>query len=108
MRFLPHELDLLTKYSAHKDEKEFLQNEGRHYMRHQCYHLWKEPQINWDGRLLGCARNIWGNYAENVFQDGLIACVNNEKIGYARKMLMGKVEATADIPCVNCWVLARW
>lgn len=100
----PHQLDLIRKYSAYKDEEEFLENEGKHYMRHQCYHLWKEPQINWDGRLLGCSRNIWDNYAENVFQDGFIACVNNKKMSYARKMLMGKVEAVAEIPCFNCSV----
>lgn len=101
---LPNQLDLIRKYSAYKDEHDYLNNEGRHYMRHQCYHLWQNPQINWDGRLLGCARNIWGHYAENVFRDGLEACFNNEKINYARRMLMGNGEVTKDIPCINCSV----
>jgi MoaA/NifB/PqqE/SkfB family radical SAM enzyme len=97
-----HQFDLIRKYSAYRDEEEFLQNEGRHCMRHQCYQLWTDPQINWDGRLLGCSRNIWGHYAENVFQDGFIECLNNKKMDCARRMLMGKAEATTDIPCVNC------
>ena len=97
-----HQLELIRKYSAYRDEEEFLQNEGRQYMRHQCYQIWRDPQINWDGRLLGCSRNIWGHYAENVFQDGFIECLNNKKMDYARRMLMGKAEPTTDIPCVNC------
>ena len=73
-------------------------------MQHQCRQLWKSPQINWDGKLLGCARNIWAVYAENVFQGELIGHLNNEKICYARRMLMGKAPPKADVTCVHCSV----
>jgi hypothetical protein len=71
------------------------------YIRPLCLLLWKNPQINFDGRMLGCGVNFWGDYG-NVFQDGLIPVLNNEKMNYARSMLMGKSPARNDIPCIKC------
>ncbi len=66
--------------------------------------LWKFPQINWDGKLLGCPCNKWGFYEENVFEDNLAACLNNEKMRYTRQMLMGKKQPRDDILCMKCAV----
>ncbi|HNS00786.1 MAG TPA: radical SAM protein [Anaerolineae bacterium] len=68
----------------------------------QCLQLWNEPQINWDGKVLGCCVNYWQDFGGNVFGDGLEAAVNNEQISYAREMLMGKAPARDDIPCTSC------
>ena len=76
----------------------------RHYMRHLCYEMWLSPQINWDGKLLGCSRNFWGSYAEDVFQAGLLESINNEKMRYARAMLMGQRPLRPDMPCGRCGV----
>lgn len=89
---------------GYADRKEYLELEDKHCMRHQCYEMWHNPQINWDGKLLGCSRNFWGYYEENVFEAGLRASMNNEKIQYVREMLMGNQPHRPDIPCTNCGV----
>lgn len=81
---------------------EFKARQGRDYMHHICHQLWDEPQINWDGKVLGCCRNFWGDFGGNAFQDGLEKSLNHEKIRYAREMLLGGQPARADIPCTTC------
>lgn len=82
--------------------EEYREKTGHLLMRGICHQLWDRPQINWDGKLLGCARNFWGDFGGNAFTDGLTACVNNEKVVYAREMLQGRRPARADIPCTTC------
>ncbi len=82
--------------------EEFKEKTGHLLKDSICHHLWDWPQINWDGKLLGCARNFWGDFVGNAFTDGLTACLNNEKIVYAREMLQGRRPARADIPCTTC------
>jgi MoaA/NifB/PqqE/SkfB family radical SAM enzyme len=87
--------------------KEYLTKYGRDYVEHTCcWDLWNAPQINYDGRMLGCPINYWGDYG-NVFHEGLDTCLNGEKMDYARAMLMGKRAAREDIPCTTCKVYDR-
>ncbi len=67
-----------------------------------CNKLWDQPQINWDGKVLGCSRNFWSECGGNVFKDGLLQSINSRRINYARKMLLGKKNAEPDIPCTTC------
>ena len=84
--------------------KEYLAQYGQDYVeRSCCWDMWNAPQINYDGRILGCPINYWGDYG-NVFDKGLDACLNSEKMSYARDMLMGKKEAKEGIPCTTCKV----
>jgi hypothetical protein len=73
-----------------------------HHMRVFCHQLWEQPQINWDGRVLGCCCNHWGDFGGNAFRDGLLASLNNESLQYARQMLLGKKVPREDIPCTVC------
>ncbi|HEY5225253.1 MAG TPA: radical SAM protein [Methylovirgula sp.] len=75
---------------------------GESYASGICKQLWDDPQINWDGKVLGCCRNFWGDFGGNAFRDGLSASLNNEKIAYARAMLMGRRPPRSDIPCTTC------
>lgn len=85
---------------------EFKEKYGYDYaVRKCCLGIWDSPQINYDGRVLGCSVNYWGDYG-NAFEDGLAETLNNERIDHAREMLMGKREAGADIPCTECKVYA--
>jgi len=68
-----------------------------------CTLLWDFPQINWDGKLLGCCVNYWGDYG-NVFHLGLEKAFNDEKIAYAREMLLGRAEGRKGIPCNSCYI----
>ena len=71
-----------------------------------CMQLWKNPQINWDGKLLGCCVNKWDNFG-NVFQDGFQSTINSERYFYAKQMVLGRKPAREDIPCSKCKVYHR-
>ena len=66
-----------------------------------CKQLFSSPQANWDGRLLGCCVNSWGDYG-NLCDTPLAELWNGERLSYARRMLLGQVESRADIPCSTC------
>lgn len=66
-----------------------------------CHQLWSSPQVNWDGKLLGCCLNKYSDFG-NVFEKGLRYCLKSEKYIYAKKMLIGKKPSRKDIPCVKC------
>ena len=66
-----------------------------------CLQLWTAPQINWDGKLLGCCVNHFGDFG-NVFEEGLDKLLQSEKYIYAKKMLLGQVPDRKDIPCSLC------
>jgi MoaA/NifB/PqqE/SkfB family radical SAM enzyme len=87
--------------------KGYLAKYGEDYVEHTCcWDMWVTPQINYDGRMLGCPIDYWGDYG-NVFDAGLEVCLNSEKMSYARDMLMGKREAKKGIPCTTCNVYHR-
>jgi len=81
---------------------EYEEAHGANYMQHLCFKLWSKPQINWDGKVLGCSRNFWGEFGGNAFSDGLDTAVNSEGIAYAREMLQGRLPGRADLPCATC------
>jgi MoaA/NifB/PqqE/SkfB family radical SAM enzyme len=104
-RFSPiRDEDLVRRESgvdaATRDE--FKAKTGGDLMEGTCHQLWGRPQINWDGKLLGCCRNFWGEFGGNVFTDGLATCLDGEKMRYARDMLRGRQPPRDDIPCTTC------
>jgi len=89
------------------DRDEYREMYGEEYVgRECCLQLWHQPQVNVDGRMLGCCTNYWGDYG-NVFNDGLYETINNEKMDYARSMVMGLKEAKEGIPCSTCGIYAH-
>ena len=82
--------------------REYTEKYNVDYMQAICHQLWDQPQINWNGDLLGCCRNFWGSFGANVFRDGLLESLNSERIVYAREMLLGRKPARRDIPCDKC------
>lgn len=75
---------------------------GQAYAHTICEQLWNDPQINWDGKVLGCCRNFWGDFGGNAFSDGLAASLRHERIVYARTMLEGRAPPRDDVPCTTC------
>ncbi len=55
--------------------------------------------MNWDGRVLGCCYNYWGDFG-NAFSDE--QAFHSDAIDYAKEMLMGKATPRDDIPCTSC------
>jgi hypothetical protein len=95
--------DSVRKEVGVASRDEFKEKYGVDYAQGICHQLWDQPQINWDGKVLGCCRNFWGDFGtENAFEDGLLNSINSEKIEYARGMLLGKKVARDDIPCTTC------
>ena len=68
------------------------------YVKDYCLQLWNEPQVNWDGKILGCCVNVWGDFGSDAFGGPL----ETEKLGYARRMLLGQAPPRADVPCTTC------
>jgi hypothetical protein len=81
--------------------------QGEDKSMHYCAQLWNEPQINFDGTLLGCCVNTWGTFGPNAFEVGLRRAIDDEKYRYAQRMLRGQEPARSDVPCVLCDVYLR-
>lgn len=94
--------EMIRNETGAATREEYRQLHGVDYKQSLCRKLWDQPQINWDGRILGCPRNFWAEFGGNAFKDGLLHSINSERIRYARKMLRGKKGAVPDIPCSTC------
>ena len=66
-----------------------------------CLQLWTSPQVNWDGKLLGCCVNFFGDFG-NVFEQGLDQCLSSERYQYAKQMVLGEKPPRDDVPCSQC------
>jgi len=88
---------------GYQDRPEYARQTGRHTLRGVCRQLWQDPQINFDGRLLGCCVNHWSDFG-NVFEQGLQAVFAGESLEYARQMLRGQKSEREDIACTQCSV----
>jgi MoaA/NifB/PqqE/SkfB family radical SAM enzyme len=93
---------LVSRQAGAASRADFITRTGKDYMSGICHQLWNAPQINWDGRVLGCCRNFWGEFGGNAFEEGVAAVANSERMSYARAMLEGKQPAREDIPCTTC------
>jgi MoaA/NifB/PqqE/SkfB family radical SAM enzyme len=94
--------DYVRKLIGVASREEYKLKYGVEYMQGICHQLWLEPQINWDGKVLGCCFTFWGDFGGNAFEDGLLESINSGKMNYARDMLLGKKAAREDIPCTTC------
>lgn len=85
-------------------ESNFGQDAKIKYQSDVCNQMWANPQINWDGTLLGCCVLYQDDFGVNVFDVGLKEALNSEKFLYAKKMLLNQAEPREDIPCAKCEV----
>ena len=72
-----------------------------------CHQLWDAPQINWDGRLLGCCSVRTSDFGVNVFDVGLEYAINTESYKCAKQLVQGKCLKQLEdynicIPCLRC------
>lgn len=83
-------------------EREFSEQNQTRYLQHSiCGQLWREPQVNWDGEVLGCCVNTWKSFG-NAFDSTLLDTLQNERMTCARRMLTGLAEPREDIACTTC------
>lgn len=80
--------------------KEFVKTYGRSYFA-PCLQVWNSPQINWDGKLLGCCMNQRTAFG-NVFQSGLRDCMASPPYRAWQDVIVGKRRISPDMPCFGC------
>jgi MoaA/NifB/PqqE/SkfB family radical SAM enzyme len=98
------DVDLVRRQigSSRVNRSEHLQK-GEIYNGNVCEQLWEQPQINYDGRVLGCCVNYQAEFGGNAFED-LRGALNSERLNYARAMLTGESPPRNDIPCTTCGI----
>jgi MoaA/NifB/PqqE/SkfB family radical SAM enzyme len=69
--------------------------------RSPCYQFFAEPQINFDGTMLGCCINKWISFG-NVFDSNIRNIIRSKKYKETEDVISGKKEAAVDIPCYYC------
>lgn len=79
--------------------QEYLKN---HACWWHCKALWEAPQINWDGKMMGCYCLYDNSFSGNVFKDGLLNVLNHPKMIYAKNMILGNENPVKGIPCTDC------
>lgn len=72
---------------------------GRYFLG--CRDLWAGPQVNWDGRLLGCCVNFLGDFG-NAFAQDLETCTSGAAYQNAKRVLLGLEEPRPGLPCLDC------
>jgi MoaA/NifB/PqqE/SkfB family radical SAM enzyme len=71
------------------------------YLQRVCEELWDTPQLNFDGRVLGCGANTWAFFEGNGL-DNLGAAYNSKMMNDSRAMLTGQIPAVKGNPCTDC------
>jgi len=82
---------------------DYNENNSEIYTNDLCADMIFNPQINWDGRLLGCCSVYKNDWKVNVFDVGLENALQDEKYRHAIIGLLGgpgKIEK--DMPCGEC------
>ena len=97
-----HDPERVRQEVGYASRSEYRQLHGIDLGHDICHMLWDQPQINWDGRVLGCCRNFWGEFGGDAFADGLQRVLNSQRMLAARRMLTGMGEVRADVPCASC------
>lgn len=103
------DLDLVRKQTkgGAASRSEYAEKKKSSYIQKSlCRQLWEQPQINWDGRVLGCCVNRWSDFG-NAFEATLDSALDSDKMRYAKQMLMGEAEPIQDVPCTECAVYKR-
>lgn len=70
-----------------------------------CEQMFIRPQVNWDGRLLGCCTRRYATFDVNVFEVGLIEAIRSPKYILNKECLMTvhpDKERFSSCTCYSC------
>ena len=70
-----------------------------------CNYIFRKPQINWDGRLLGCCTRRYATFDVNVFEVGLVRAIRSAKYIEAKECLLTvhpDRERYSSCTCYDC------
>ena len=82
------------------DRQEYKEMHKQEY-KAPCYHCFSSPQINWDGKILGCSVNKWkciGNVNEETIEDWQ----NSETYKELIEVLFEGKDCPEYLPCFHC------
>lgn len=85
---------------------EYERKEQESFKSKTCWQLWRDPVVNFDGRILGCCINHWGDMGR-VEGGALRQALAGEKLEYARAMVSGRAPARPEIPCTSCAIYEK-
>lgn len=104
--FVPYNRNELSRITGLNffTKEEWREHNDRDYMTPLiCQHMFFSPQINWDGRLLGCGAVFQSDWKVNVFREGLEAGLNCPPYRAAViGLLGGNSTIDPDSPCGRC------
>ncbi|MCQ2788892.1 MAG: radical SAM protein [bacterium] len=70
-----------------------------------CQDLFLSPQIDWNGKLLGCCSSQISTFDVNVFEDGLLKALNHQNVLYAKQMVTDlSTPPKKEIFCSECYI----
>lgn len=105
MGYVPRQLRMIKKetglvYSRQKFKEETAFDRSDYF---PCFALWHEPQINWDGRFLGCCANHKGSFSrDNLFEISLREYMNKPLITKTKRILQGEKLLVLS-QCYRCY-----
>lgn len=68
-----------------------------------CEQIFIRPQVNWDGRMLGCCTRRYATFDINVFEVGLIEAIRSPKYIEAKECLMSVHPDKEKYGLCTCW-----
>ena len=99
--YVPKNIELLKSETC---LSAFTRDGKQPYYGHlKCIQMFLSPQINWDGRLLGCCSIYREDYSVNVFEVGLKNAFSSYRFVNAKRYLFNQsVDPYVVFPCLNC------
>ena len=107
--FLPPNLKEVEKETNLSYEKETLRSIDKSRWI-PCADTFFNPQINWDGRFLGCCCLFDDIYDLNAFDLSLEEILKSKQIAEVKNLIKGKYwgkEKAKTIKCYNCWFYSK-
>lgn len=102
-KYAPINIELLKKETGLKIFSRADITEGVYFGFLKCIQMYLSPQLNWDGRLLGCCNLYKEDYGVNAFEIGLKEALKSPRfIAAKRHMLLRKEIVDVDFPCKHC------
>ena len=75
-----------------------------------CADTFLNPQINWDGRFLGCCCLFDNIYSLNAFELSLEEILKSSQVKDIKNLIMGKywgTEKAKTLKCYDCWFYGK-
>ena len=111
-KFQPKDPEKLTELTGLHlfSASTYREEQNEKYMQSNiCQGMLFQPQINYDGRLLGCCGVYQYDWSINVFETGLYPAVNSRAYKDAICMLLGGALADdPSTPCGGCWMMPEF